>query len=128
MVVMSKRLWMIAVAGTLVAALLLPSVPVVAQMYNPDEDLPKPTGVEKSLTKLGRGLSNIFYGWAEIPLTFDRDLKKGKPFAHLFAVSPVLGMARALIRTGTGVFEVVSFPYSDKSVNYEPILEPEYIF
>jgi len=26
------------------------------------------------------------------------------------------------------VFESVSFPFTDKSVNYEAVLEPEYIF
>jgi len=125
---MNMRPWTIGLVIALAAALLLPSIPVAAQMYNPDTDLPKPTVLEKSLTKLGRGLANIFFGWAEIPMTFDRDLKKGKPLAHLIGVSPVLGTARALMRTGTGVYEAVSFPYSDKSVNFEPILEPEYIF
>jgi hypothetical protein len=39
-----------------------------------------------------------------------------------------MGTARAVIRTSTGVFEVVSFPFSDRNVNYEAVLEPEYIF
>lgn len=99
-----------------------------AQEYNPDEDLPKPTRFEKSLTKLGRGLSNIMFGWAEIPLTFDKKLKEGKPFGYLFGVAPVLGTARAVMRTGTGVFEAVTFPVTDKEVNFQPILEPEFLF
>ncbi len=125
---MSKRLWILAGGIAVTVALLLPSIPVMAQMYNPDEDLPKPTFIEKSLTKLGRGMGNIFFGWAEIPMTFDRDLKKGKPLGHLLGVSPVLGTAKALMRTGVGVYEAVSFPYSDKKTNFEPILEPEFIF
>lgn len=113
----------------MVVALVLQSAPLVsAQIYDPDVDLPKPTGFEKSLTKLGRGLSNIMFGWAEIPMTFDRKLKEGKPFAYLFGVVPVLGTARALMRTSTGVFEAVSFPFSDADVRYEAVLEPEYIF
>lgn len=125
---MRKKSLLIAVAASLTVAILLPSAPVLAQIYNPDVDLPRPTGLEKSLTKLGRGLSNISLGWAEIPMTFDKNLKRGKPFGYLFGVAPVLGTARAIMRTGIGVFEVVSFPFSDKSVNYEPILEPEFIF
>ncbi len=125
---MRKKSLVTAVGIALVVAILLPSAPVLAQIYNPDVDLPRPTGLEKSLTKLGRGLSNISLGWAEIPLTFDKNLKRGKPFGYLFGVAPVLGTARALIRTGVGVFEVVSFPFSDKSVNFEPVLEPEFIF
>ena len=73
-----------------------------AQLYNPDLDLPKPTGMEKALTKMGRGISNIAFGWAEIPMTFDKNLKKGKPLGYLVGVTPVLGGARALMRTGTG--------------------------
>ncbi|MBI2422631.1 MAG: exosortase system-associated protein, TIGR04073 family [Candidatus Hydrogenedentes bacterium] len=113
-----------------VLAIALAAIPLTsaAQIYNPEEDLPKPTGLEKRLTKLGRGLSNIMFGWAEIPVTFDRKLDEGKPLAYLLGVAPVLGTARAFMRTGTGVFEVVSFPFSDKAVNYEAVLEPEYIF
>ena len=118
--------------GSLVVASLMGSVlmsmPVQAQMYNPDVDLPKPTGMEKALTKMGRGISNILFGWAEIPMTFDKNLKKGKPLGFLVGVTPVLGSARAVMRTGTGVFETVSFPFSDRDVNYNAVLEPEYLF
>ena len=125
---MWKRAGLTTLALMLVAAMLLQAAPAVAQVYNPDEDLPKPTGLEKALTKLGRGLSNILFGWAEIPMTFDRKLKDGKPLAYLVGVSPVLGTARAFMRTGSGVFEMVTFPFTDKDVNYEAVLEPEYIF
>lgn len=101
---------------------------VQAQLYNPDVDLPKPTGVEKALTKMGRGISNVLFGWAEIPMTFDKNLKKGKPLGYLVGVTPVLGGGRAFMRTGTGVFEMVTFPFSDQEVNYEAVLEPEYLF
>ncbi len=127
-IAMNKTVWGIVIVGILAGAIFLESLPVQAQVYDPDSDLPKPTGLEKALTKLGRGLSNLFLGWAEIPMTFDRKLKQGKPLGYLIGVVPVLGSARAVMRTGTGVFEVVSFPFSDKSVNYEAVLEPEYIF
>ena len=123
-----KKTSILAVLVVLMLAVLAQSMPAMAQTYNPDEDLPKATGFEKRLTKLGRGLSNVMWGWAEIPLTFDRKLDEGKPFTYLFSVAPVLGTARAVMRTGTGVFEMVSFPFSDKDVNFEAVLEPEYIF
>ena len=112
----------------LVGAMLFQVSPVSAQLYNPEQDLPKPTGLEKSLTKLGRGVSNVLFGWAEIPVTFDEKYKEGKPLAYLLGVVPVLGGARAVMRTSTGVFEMVSFPFTDKAVNYDAVLEPEYIF
>jgi putative exosortase-associated protein (TIGR04073 family) len=123
-----KRFGFLAVALLVTLSLLALTVPAAAQIYDPDVDLPKPTGMEKRLTKLGRGFSNILWGWAEIPVTFDKKLKEGKPFAYLFGVAPVLGTARAVMRTGTGVFEAVSFPFTDEAVNFEAVLEPEYIF
>ena len=118
-----------ALAACLLAALFVLQGPLaVAQNFNPDQDLPKPTGMEKALTKLGRGISNVLLGWAEIPVTWDRDMRHGKPLGHLIGVSPVLGTARAVMRTGTGMFEMVTFPFSDKDVNYEAVLEPDFIF
>lgn len=116
------------IAVMLVGVMLIQVAPVSAQLYNPELDLPKPTGLEKSLTKLGRGVSNVLFGWAEIPVTFDEKYKAGKPLAYLLGVVPVLGGARAVMRTSTGVFEMVSFPFTDKAVNYDAVLEPEYIF
>ena len=128
MVVTKKQAWIVAIAVIMIAALIVQAAPVLAQSYDPDEDLPKTTGVEKALTKLGRGLSNVMLGWAEIPMAFDKGVKKGKPLGYLLGVAPVLGAARAVMRTSTGVYEVVSFPFSDRNVNYEAVLEPEYIF
>jgi putative exosortase-associated protein (TIGR04073 family) len=125
---MNTKVWVGVVVTILVAALVFQTVPVLAQSYDPEEDLPKTTGIEKALTKLGRGLANIMLGWAEIPVTFDKGVKKGKPLGYLLGVAPVLGTARAVMRTSTGVYEVVSFPFSSREVNYEAVLEPEFIF
>lgn len=115
-------------ALVIMLAFIIQPIVAIAQEYNPDEDLPKPTRFEKSLTKLGRGISNIIFGWAELPMTFDKKLKEGKPLGYLVGVVPVLGTARAVMRTSTGVFEVVTFPVTDKEVNFRPILEPEFLF
>ncbi|MCP4645394.1 MAG: exosortase system-associated protein, TIGR04073 family [bacterium] len=125
---MNRRSWMVGVAMALAVSLLLPYVPASAQGYDPDQEIVPPTGVEMALTKLGRGLSNIMLGWAEVPATFNNKMKEGRPLAYLVGVAPVLGMARAFLRTSTGVYEVVTFPSSDREVNFEPILEPGYIF
>jgi len=124
----NRRAWVRVLSIAIIAAFVLQSMPLMAQHYDPDEDLPRKTGMEKSLTKLGRGISNVLFGWAEIPLTFDKNLKKGKPLGYLVGVAPVLGLARAAMRTSTGVIEMVSFPFSDREINYEAVLEPEYIF
>lgn len=123
-----KSTWIKVIALTVTVAVLGLSAPLFAQSYDPNEDLPRETGVEKALTKLGRGLSNVMLGWAELPVTFDKKMKQGKPLGYLVGVVPVLGSARAVMRTSTGVFEAVTFPFSDHDVNYEAVLEPEYIF
>ena len=127
---MKNTVWLRAIAIVVMAALLLP-VAAIGQdriTYDPEDEIPAATGVERALTKLGRGLSNIMLGWAEIPVTFDQKLKQGKPLGYLLGVVPVLGTARAVMRTTTGVFEAVTFPFSDRDVNYEAILEPEFLF
>lgn len=116
------------VAAALVVAIALGGELALAQSYDPDQTVPRPTLWEKRLTKLGRGLSNILFGWAEIPVTFDRKLKEGKPLAYLLGVVPVIGTARAFMRTGVGVKEVFTFTGTKPEVNYEPLLKPEYIF
>jgi putative exosortase-associated protein (TIGR04073 family) len=116
------------VAVALIAAVLAPAITAGAQAYDPREDLQRPSGLERRLTKLGRGIANVLFGWAEIPVTMDEKLREEKPLSYLVGVAPVLGTARALMRTGTGVFEVVTFPFSDEEVNFEALLEPEYIF
>src|SRR5690606_4492047 len=100
-----QQKWTAFVATVLVAATVAWAAPVAAQHYDPTQEIPNPTGIEKSMTKLGRGLSNVLLGWAEIPVTFDTKLKQGKPLGYLLGVVPVLGTTRAVMRTGTGVFE-----------------------
>jgi len=136
-----KRAWLAALTMVLAATFLLQSAPVLAQgtdfvvptyqsgpIYDPYGELPQPTGIEKALTKLGRGISNVLLGWAEVPMAFHRGVQRQKPLGYLLGVAPVMGTARAFMRTTTGVFEMATFPFSDREVNYEPILEPEFIF
>jgi len=125
----NKQAWAKPVAVVVILALLAASTPAVAQVYyDPLLDIPRPTGLELALTKLGRGFANIMLGWAEVPVTFDRGVQRGRSLGYLLGVAPVLGAARAVIRTSTGVYEVATFPFSDKEVNYRPVLEPEFIF
>lgn len=114
--------------GVLALAMVAPYWSASAQHYDPEQELPRPTYLDKALTKLGRGVSNVLLGWAEIPVTFDEKLKLGRSFGYLIGVAPVLGTARAIIRTGTGVYEMVTFPVDVPDKNYEAIIEPEYIF
>jgi putative exosortase-associated protein (TIGR04073 family) len=116
------------IAALLIASILLPGPIAFSQSYDPDQELPVPTLFEKRIEKLGRGISNILFGWTEIPLTWDRKMKQGKSFTYLFSTAPVIGLVRAGMRTGIGVYEIFTFPVDNGERNYEPIIEPDYLF
>ena len=124
----ASKSWVKLLAVAVILGVLAPTYVALAESYDPDQMIVPPTGFEKRLTKLGRGLSNVLLGWAEIPATFDKKLKEGKPLGYLIGVVPVLGGTRAVLRTGTGLFEMFTFPVTDPEVNFEAILEPAYIF
>ena len=116
------------VAVGLTVAVAFQVFPVMAQSYDPDDEIPTPTLLEKRLTKMGRGLSNVAFGWTELPLTFHRKLNEGRPLTYLLGVVPILGTVRVGMRMGVGVYEFFTFFTSSQEVNFEAILEPEYLF
>lgn len=128
LVTFKRRTFTILTAIALSAAVILTSSTGYAQSYDPDQDVPKPTMLQKRLNKLGRGLTNILFGWTEIPVTWDQKLKQGKPLTYLLGTAPVLGTAKAFMRTGTGFYELFTFYWDNPSGDFEAIIEPEYIF
>ena len=115
-------------AIAVVAAVFLSGSVGYAQSYDPEQDLPTPTMLQKRMNKLGRGLSNFFFGWTEIPVTMYEKMEQGKPLTYLLTTAPVLGTTQAVMRMGVGVYEVFSFYMAYPVGDYEPILEPDYIF
>ena len=99
-----------------------------AQSYDPDQTVPTPSKLQKRINKLGRGLSNVLFGWTEIPLTFDKKMRVGKPLTYLLSTALVTGATKGVMRTGVGFYEIFTFPQSNEDINYEAILEPEYLF
>lgn len=72
--------------------------------------------------KLGRGLANIATGWLEIPVNMQRYYSEHDQATGLFT-GLVVGIVRAVGRTGVGAYETATFflPYPER---YEPILPP----
>ncbi len=75
--------------------------------------------------KLGRGLANMVTGWIELPVTVHRTSERHNYIGGLFYGIPI-GLAKALIRTFGGVYEIVTFPFPIPE-DYEPIIEPEFV-
>ena len=70
--------------------------------------------------KLGRGASNLFGGWLEIPYNVQTRHSPNNTGGSLFT-GFAHGLLKAFVRTGVGAYEVVTFflPYPE---NFAPIL------
>lgn len=76
--------------------------------------------------KLGRGFTNVFTGWGEIPRYMEMAwIQDG------YTQGTFVGFARGLkqmaVRTGIGFYEIFTFR-SPGTQNYGPVLEPEFVF
>ncbi|HBF35281.1 TPA: hypothetical protein DDW35_12040 [Candidatus Sumerlaeota bacterium] len=82
--------------------------------------------VNSMATKLARGTCNLFGGWLELPRQIGKSMKGNDPVTGT-VLGTVKGAAWTVARTTTGAFEVITFPFPLPK-NYEPIIQPEYIF
>ncbi len=75
--------------------------------------------------KLGRGVANTFLGFLELPQNIvDSAEDEGAIAAMTYGVAK--GLAMTALRTGVGVYELVTFLVPLPS-DYAPILEPEFL-
>ncbi|PZR74355.1 MAG: exosortase system-associated protein, TIGR04073 family [Chthoniobacterales bacterium] len=73
--------------------------------------------------KLGRGISNVVFGIAELPVTIARvNEREGNSAAGGYGV--VRGLGRSYMRFHAGLFEIFSFPFPVNRGTYYPILPP----
>ena len=71
--------------------------------------------------KLGRGLSNVAFGWMDLPKGIE-SVGEEKNFLAAVTWGPILGVGQAVKRTLVGVYEVATFPAPS-----EPIVKPEFV-
>ena len=76
--------------------------------------------LQPAFEKGGRGLSNVLFGWLEIPLNIDRRYSPHDNVGSMLTGTAV-GVFKGVIRTGVGLYETVTFflPYPE---NFAPIL------
>jgi putative exosortase-associated protein (TIGR04073 family) len=77
---------------------------------------------------MGRGLVNVLTGWIEIPKQFGRGKQEDNPVTGM-GRGLLRGAGLAVIRTGVGLFETVTFPLSypkDFASPYESMEIPDY--
>ena len=73
--------------------------------------------------KLGRGISNVLFGIAELPVAIAKiNEREGNSSALSYGV--VRGLGRSYMRFHAGFFEIFSFPFPVNHGSYCPILQP----
>ncbi len=83
-------------------------------------DIQAPPGARYgAMRKLGRGLSNVFYGAAEIPYSWNKARKtEGQVAAASYGI--LYGVERTVVRLGYGIYEVVTFPFPTYKKGFKP--------
>ena len=73
-----------------------------------------------AIHKLGRGVVNALFGFAEVPINIQKRFNS-RDTAGSFMTGALYGVFEGLARTGVGVYETVTFflPYPE---NFAPIL------
>ncbi|HEY0368488.1 MAG TPA: exosortase system-associated protein, TIGR04073 family, partial [Chthoniobacterales bacterium] len=91
---------------------------VRADIHDPPSNRQGPT------RKLGRGISNLLFGFAELPTQIGEvNSKEGNSASASYGV--VRGVGRSLMRTGAGIFEIATFPFPIVRGTYFPVLESD---
>ncbi|MBA2271685.1 MAG: exosortase system-associated protein, TIGR04073 family [Chthoniobacterales bacterium] len=102
---------------TLVAAALLIGLVGLcrADIHDPPSNQHGPT------RKLGRAVSNILYGWSELPTTIAKvNETEGNSAAAGYGV--VRGVGRSVMRMQAGIFELLTWPIPAVRGSYYPVL------
>lgn len=83
-------------------------------------DIQDPPGNDYGPTrKLGRGLSNMFFGWTEVIYQVNLiQEREGNSGAASYGV--VRGIGRQVARFGYGFFDVITFPFPSFNGTYKP--------
>lgn len=72
--------------------------------------------------KLGRAISNIAFGITELPTSIaNMNDREGNAAAASYGV--VRGVARSIVRIGSGVYEFVTFPFPTTRGSFRPVLK-----
>jgi putative exosortase-associated protein (TIGR04073 family) len=83
------------------------------------------TDFGKMLHKLGRGVTNVFTCWVEVPRQISTEWQKTDPVTGFF-VGGIKGVGWGFARFVTGVYDTVTFPIPVPP-GYQPMIEPEFV-
>jgi len=104
---------------------LLVALFIVGFAITSGADIQDPPAADYGPTrKLGRGLSNVVFGWTEIPVTIGTiNSAEGNSAAAGYGV--VRGTGRAFARFGVGLYEALLWPIPVYNGTYFPVLRSD---
>lgn len=79
---------------------------------------------QDAIRKFGRGFSNIFFGWTDLPMIVHQEDSRNGPAAAL-TYGLAKGFARFGQRFGVGIYEIATFPIPWPH-GYWPTVNPEF--
>ena len=100
------------------------SEPMAGQGSDRVDELMVRHNLHPAFEKLGRGVSNVLFGWAEIPLNIHKRYTESDTGGSYIS-GAVHGVVKGVVRTGVGVYETATFflPYPEDFRPVLPILE-----
>ena len=79
-----------------------------------------------AVSKLGRGVINMFTGWVEIPKrVIETSQASGAAAGWTWGL--LRGFGHGFVRTAAGFYEVFTFPFPAPP-DYQPVIQPEFVF
>ena len=79
-----------------------------------------------AVSKLGRGIINVFTGWVEIPKrVIETSHSSGAAAGWTWGL--LRGFGHGFVRTAAGLYEVFTFPVPQPA-DYASVIHPEYVF
>ncbi len=94
-------------------------------LFLPYSLCPSPVYAADRWTKFGRGVSNILFGWVEVPSQVN-EMAKTERWPIAVAGGIPKGVLYAAGRMIIGVYETATFPIPIPQ-NYEVMIEPEFV-
>ncbi len=74
--------------------------------------------------KLARGVSNVFFGWSEVPVTIGK-INQDEGNAAGLSYGVIRGTGRAFARFGVGFYEAILWPFPVYKGSYNPVLRSD---
>jgi putative exosortase-associated protein (TIGR04073 family) len=123
---MTKRRTILVASTVVIWFLTLTAHLALADDYRTVENAGPQEVVDAMATKAGRGLANTATGWVEFPKQIYITAKDDGIAKGLF-VGPIKGLGMTLVRTVSGVLEVMTFfvPFPGF---YDPYFDPAYVW